>query len=92
MAKTSALTRAEEARANAAAKFVKVKQADTAIWRELAKRREADVEKSARLRALRLEKEAADKDAAAAAPKPVAIRKRAVARPVAKPTTSQGNG
>lgn len=88
MAKSSAITRAEEARANAAAQFAKAKQAEAAVWRERAKRREADAEKTARLRALRLQKEAADKEAAAAAPKPTVGRKRSQA----KPTSPQDEG
>jgi hypothetical protein len=80
MAKSSAITRAEEARANAAAQFAKAKQDEAAVWRERTKRREADAEKTARLRALRLKKEAADKEAAATAPKPAVTRKRLVAK------------
>ncbi len=92
MAKASALSRAEEARANAAAQFAKTKQAEAAVWRERNKRREADAEKMARLKALRLEKEAADKEAAALAPKPVITRKRAASSPKIKLATSKDSG
>lgn len=91
MAKMNTLSRSEQARANAAAQFAKVKQAEAAAWRERTTRHDADMEKMTRLRALRLQKEAADKEAAAAAPpKPVAPRKRAVARS-AKPAADDTN-
>ncbi|HEY1723338.1 MAG TPA: hypothetical protein VGG27_18995 [Magnetospirillaceae bacterium] len=77
MAKANLLSRSEEARNNAAAQFTKTKQAEAAAWRERTKAHEADTEKMLRLRALRLEKEAADKVAAAAEPKPVTRAKRA---------------
>ena len=87
MAKMNPLSRSEQARANAAAQFTtKVQQAEAESWRQHTARHEADMEKMNRLRALRLQKEAADKEAAAAAPpKTVAPRKRVLARP-AKPT------
>ena len=91
MAKTSPLTRSEQARADAAAKFTKAKQAEAASWRERNTRHDADMEKMIRLRALRLQKEAADKEAAAAAPpKTAAPRKRSPAR-AAKPTPGEDN-
>jgi len=91
VAKTNTLSRSEQARADAASQFAKVKQAEAAPWRERDARHEADMEKMTRLRALRLQKEAADKEAAAAAPpKPPAPRKRPAARP-AKPTPSDDN-
>ncbi len=92
MAKTNGLSRSEQARANAAAQFTKSKQAEAAAWRERTTRHDADMEKMIRLRGLRLQKEAADKEAAAAAPpKPVAARKRSVARS-AKPVASESDG
>jgi len=91
VAKKDPLSQSEQARANAAAQFAKAKQAEAASWRERNTRHEADMEKMIRLRALRLQKEAADKEAAAAAPpKPPAPRKRAVARP-ARPTSSDSD-
>jgi hypothetical protein len=76
VAKTNLPSRTEEARANAAAQFAKTKQAEAAAWRERTKLHEAETEKMLRLRAQRLEKEAADKIAAAAAPKAVTRGKR----------------
>lgn len=82
MAKASTLSRSEEARATAAAQFTKAKQAEAAAWRERTKQHEAETEKMLRLRALRLEKEAADKVAAEAAPKATTRRKRAQVKKV----------
>jgi predicted RNA-binding protein with PUA-like domain len=91
VAKTNTLSRSEQARADAASQFSKVKQAEAAAWRERDARHEADMEKMIRLRALRLQKEAADKEAAAAAPpKPPAPRKRAALRP-AQPASSDSD-
>jgi hypothetical protein len=71
---------AENARAKAAAQFADTKKPpEDAVWRERTKRHEAETQKMLQLRALRLEKEAADKvaaAAAAAAEKPVPRAKR----------------
>ena len=91
LVKTNPLSRSEQARADAAAQFTKAKQAEAASWRERDARHARDMEKMVRLRELRLQKEAADKEAAAAAPpKAPASRKRSVARP-AKPASSDDN-
>ena len=74
------LSRAESARADAVAKFSKAKQAETASARERKARHAADMDKMIRLRGLRLQSEAADKEAAAALPRP-SPRKRPAKRP-----------
>ena len=86
MPKTTPLSRSESARADAAAKFSKAKQAEADSTRERNARHAADMEKMTRLRGLRLQKEAADREAAAALPQP-APRKKAAPRP-AKPSPS----
>ena len=62
------------------------KQDQKAAMSEYDQRRNAELEKSARLRVLRLAKEAADRDAAeqAAAAKAAAAKKSVVKKPVAK--------
>ena len=73
-------SRSEEARANAAARFITPKEAkptETGVWRERTKRHEEETANMLRLRALRLEKEAADKVAAALAPKAPGKRSQA---------------
>ena len=79
MPKAGMPTRRDNARADAVARFTEAKKANAAVWEELAKRHDAEGEKIARLRALRLEKEAADKavaEAAAAVAKPAPRSKR----------------
>ena len=91
MANRNSLPRSEQARANAAAQFAKAKQAGAAAWQERNARHDADMEKMARLRELRLQKEAADKDASAAAPPKATVpRKRPAVRP-ARPMPSNDN-
>lgn len=70
--------RDEEARRKAQEHFDKVKRHDAEIVKEREKLQQADAEKTARLRALRLAKEAADKAAAVtgAQPKPTAVRRK----------------
>jgi hypothetical protein len=71
--------RAEEARRKAQEQFAKVKQRDAEALKEREKIQAADAAKTARLRALRLAKEAADEAAAAqaaAAAKPVVVRRK----------------
>lgn len=77
MARPSGAT-AEEARRRAQAQFDKAKKNDTDVWREREKLRQEDADKTSRLRALRLAKEAADKEAAAAPkePKPASARRK----------------
>ena len=78
------LSRSEEARANAAVlftkQFTKARQAEAAVWQERAMQRQAEGEKMLRLRALRLEKEAADMAPEMMTPKPVSDGKRSPAR------------
>ncbi len=71
--------RDEEARRKAQEHFDKVKHHDAEIVKEREKLQQADAEKTARLRALRLAKEAADKAAAAVAgaqQKSTAVRRK----------------
>ena len=89
MAKPYGLTRAEEARNKAMAQFAKAKKVETEFWREIGKQRQADLDKTNRLRALRLAKEAADREAALAAPKPPAVRRKSA--PKAKPPAPAAN-
>jgi hypothetical protein len=69
----------EDARNKAQAQFAQAKKQESEVWREREKQRLADTEKTAQLKALRLAKEAADKEAALLAPKPVRIAKPATA-------------
>jgi len=73
MAKPGGAVWIEEARSKAQAQFAKTKKEETEVWHEREKQRQADSEKSTRLKALRLAKEAADKEAALLAPKPVRV-------------------
>jgi chromosome segregation ATPase len=75
----------EEARRKAQAQFAKTKKDEADIWREREKLHQADAEKTTRLKALRLAKEAADKEAAAAAPKVVALPRKKRAPKVVEP-------
>lgn len=72
-------TQAEEAKARAEAKFNREQQRSReaeALKEEMAAQARAVDKKTARLRALRLAKEAADRETAAAAPPPAPSRKR----------------
>jgi hypothetical protein len=63
--------RADKARAQAEARFKMAEQRKTdadKVWAEMEAGRAAEIAKTDRLRALRLAKEAADREAAAAAP------------------------
>jgi len=57
-------TKAEEARRRAQDEFAKVKKREAKVLSDREKARNARLEKTARLRDLRLEKEAADREAA----------------------------
>ncbi|HEX4113798.1 MAG TPA: hypothetical protein VH020_14795 [Stellaceae bacterium] len=68
--------KAESARRNASDKFARLAEREAEFWREKEKRLSADAAKTARLRALRLGKEAADRETQAnAAPTTPAARK-----------------
>ncbi len=92
--------RSKEARARAEDKFQKsqkLKAESNAAWSQHEAEGRAVREKTARLRELRLAKEAADRDAAPApAPKKAAARKKTVkpgaAATVSKPKTKAGTG
>jgi hypothetical protein len=71
-------SRADEARRKAQGIFGKKDQQESGFFKELEKANAASAAKTAKLRALRLAKEAADREAAAVKP-PVAKRKRAIA-------------
>lgn len=79
MMNRSVSQRSEEARRQAHSAMLKVKQAQSELLKERAEAMAVEAKKIGNLRALRLAKEAATRDAAAieaATPKPVAPRKR----------------
>jgi len=83
MAKPGGAAWIEEARAKAQNQFAQQKKEESAVWKEREKQRLADIDKMARLKTLRLAKEAADREAALTAP-PKPVKPRAAAKP-AKP-------
>lgn len=67
----------DDARSRADSAFTASQQRDDAVKREIEKERAAIIAKSARLKALRLAKEAADREAAALLPPKPLPKKRA---------------